>query len=332
MNERAGNGSDGRRKTRQDDKREGMLSGATSAIGSVFFGIPKFLFDQYVHLPGPIRTVMYIAFFLVFVYLLTLPRFLDGQLIVRDANSGGLLPYRGVDLQMQVEGRPYKFRSNEEGFFSVPIVGRWPGALDIQIFHEDRRVWFDVKFSVADQWSGGNHRIEVLADKPFVRLAQDEANEAPGPLALVAQMLLSSVGSAHAQAMVLPKNPQTESAQLSSRERAAIRQTVERIYADVVRKPPSAPGSPSLLAGRTKDLSYVQRIQLISAIEKQFQITIPDEHWQQMEVVAQLADYVEKRKQLERSTPASRAAVKGATSWAVVQKEFPASEKPVYAE
>ena len=128
MNERAGNGSDGRRKTRQDDKREGMLSGATSAIGSVFFGIPKFLFDQYVHLPGPIRTVMYIAFFLVFVYLLTLPRFLDGQLIVRDANSGGLLPYRGVDLQMQVEGRPYKFRSNEEGFFSVPIVGRWPGA------------------------------------------------------------------------------------------------------------------------------------------------------------------------------------------------------------
>jgi len=321
MNQRTGTGG---------EKNGGMLSGVTSAIGSVFFGIPKFLFDQYANLPGPVRTIVYIAFFLVFVYLLMLPRFLDGQLIVTDPNSGGLLPYRGVDLQLQVDGRPYKFRSNEEGFFSIPIVGRMPRGLDLQIFHQDRKVWFDVHFSVADQWSGANHRIEVLADRPFVKLVAQR--ETPVAIALVARTLLSSIGSAHAQSLVLPNNSQTANAQLSSGERAAIRQKVERIYAKVVHKPPSAPGSPSLLASRTKDLSYVQRIQLVSAVEQQFQITIPDEHWQQMEVVAQLADYVEKRKQLERSTPSREAAVKGATSWAVVQKEFPASEKPVYAE
>lgn len=330
MTGRTDSKSDARRKTQQGDESGGMLSGALSAGGSLLFGIPKFLFDQYAHLPRSMRTVMYVAFFLVFVYLLTLPRFVDGQLVVRDPNSGGLLAYRGIDLQIQVDGRPYKFRSNEEGFFSIPIVGRWPGSLDLQIFHEDRRVWFDVEFSAVDLWSGGNHRIEVLADKPFVRLLAQ--GEEPGPIALVAYALLSSIGSAHAQALVLPNNRQTASAQLSSREQTSIRQTVERTYAGVAHKPESRPGSQSLLADRTKDLSYVQRIQLISAIEQQFQITIPDEHWQQMETVAQLADYVEKRKQLERSTPANQAAVKDAASWAVVQKKFPASQKPIYVE
>lgn len=330
MNGRTDGKSDVRRKTQQGDKSASVLSGALAASGSVLFGIPKFLFDQYAHLPRSIRTVMYIAFFLVFVYLLTLPRFVDGQLIVRDPNSGGLLPYRGIDLQIQVDGRPYKFRSNEEGFFSIPIVGRWPSSLDMQVFHEDRRVWFDVEFSVVDLWLERNHRIEVLTDKPFVRLLAQR--EEPGPVALVAYALLSRIGSAHAQALVLPNNRQTVSAQLSSREQTSIQQRVERIYAGVAHKPVSRPGAPSLLANRTKDLSYVQRIQLVSAIEQQFQITIPDEHWQQMETVAQLADYVEKRKQLERSTPAKRATVKDATSWAVVQKEFPASQKPIYAE
>jgi hypothetical protein len=56
---------------------------------------------------------------------------------------------------------------------------------------------------------------------------------------------------------------------------------------------------------------------------------IPDEHWQQMDTVAQLADYVEKRKQLEGSAPT---AVKDATSWASVQREFPASQKPIYQD
>ena len=99
-----------------------------------------------------------------------------------------------------------------------------------------------------------------------------------------------------------------------AREQESIRQTVERLYASVAQKPVSRTGSPSLLGDSTRSLSYVQRIQLISAIEEQFQITIPDEHWQQMDTVAQLADYVEKRKLLERSASADRAAVRDATS------------------
>lgn len=156
MNVRTDNSeSDARRKAPQGDKSGGMLFGALSASGSVLFGTPKFLFDQYANLPRPIRTVMYIAFFLVFVYLLTLP---------------------------------------------------------------------------------------------------------------------------------------------------------------------------SLLANRTRDLGYDQRIQLIRAIEQQFQITIPDEQWQQMETVGQLADYVEKRRQLKRSRPATQAAVRDATSSNSIGVRYPSAE------
>lgn len=144
MNVRTDNSeSDAGRRAPQGDKSGGTLSGALSASGSVLFGTPKFLVDLYASLPRPMRTVMYIAFFLVFVYLLTLP---------------------------------------------------------------------------------------------------------------------------------------------------------------------------SLVSNRTKDLGYDQRMQLIKAIEQQFQITIPDEHWQQMETVGQLVDYVEKRRQLERSRPATQAAVRDAAS------------------
>jgi hypothetical protein len=69
---------------------------------------------------------------------------------------------------------------------------------------------------------------------------------------------------------------------------------------------------PSLLANRTRDVGYDQRMQLIRGIERQFEITIPDEQWQQMETVGQLADYVEKRRQLERSRLATQVAVKDA--------------------
>jgi hypothetical protein len=142
MNVRTDNSeSDARHKAPQGDKSGGTLSGALSVSGAVLFGTPKLLFGQYANLPRPIRTVMYIAFFLVFVYLLTLP---------------------------------------------------------------------------------------------------------------------------------------------------------------------------SLLANRTRDLGYDQRIQLIRAIEQQFQIAIPDEQWQQMETVGQLADYVEKHRQLKRSGSATQAAVRDA--------------------
>jgi hypothetical protein len=144
MNVRTGNEkSEARRRGAQGDKSGGTLSGALSASRSVLFATPKFLFDQYATLPRPIRTVMYISSFLVFVYLLALP---------------------------------------------------------------------------------------------------------------------------------------------------------------------------SLLANRSRDVSYVQRLQLIRGVEQQFQIAIPDEHWQQMETVEQLADYVEKLQQLKRSRPATQAAVRDATS------------------
>ena len=77
-------------------------------------------------------------------------------------------------------------------------------------------------------------------------------------------------------------------------------------------------------------LSYSQRIRLVSEVEKRFALRIDDEHWQSMTSVGQLADYVSKRKELERLA-ANPASVRG-KPWAQIQQSFPPNEQPTFVK
>jgi hypothetical protein len=52
------------------------------------FGIEKLLFDKFSQMPAPIRVLAYLVFLGPFVYLVLAPRFVDGQLVVRDSSTG----------------------------------------------------------------------------------------------------------------------------------------------------------------------------------------------------------------------------------------------------
>jgi acyl carrier protein len=134
---------------------------------------------------------------------------------------------------------------------------------------------------------------------------------------------------AYAQTLVLPRSATVTQAQLGNAERAAIQAQVQKSYAEVTGKAAPVAGPEALLTG-SSGLTYVQRIQLISSLESSFQLKIPDDHWQQMRTLGQLVDYVEKRKQLEKSL-ASRAKLND-SSWAQIQQKFPLGARPVYTQ
>lgn len=288
------------------------------------FGIDKLLFDKFSQMPAWVRVLTYLVLLTVFIYLVLLPRFVDGQLVVRDPSSGGLLPYRGADLQVHVDGRSYKFRSNEEGYFSIPIIGRLPEAIEVKVLHVDRGFWFPIRFSVTELWTKKNHSIEILDDKPFVRLVGSETARSfvePGNQPLLAWLL----PSAHAQVLHLPPSLRPAATELPAPERERIQNEVEQTYAKVSGKSQANVQPGARLTG-SEGLGYTQRIQLITAVERKFNLKIEDEHWQAMTSVEQLSDYVVKRKQIEQAAPADVRS----KPWAQIQQSFPVEQAPVY--
>jgi|SRR5262245_24592784 len=291
------------------------------------FGIEKWLFQAFPKMPLAVRVFTYLVILGLFVYLVLVPRFIDGQLVVKESATGGILPYRGADLQIQVDGRPYKFRSNEDGFFSIPVISRLPEGLEIQILHADKQLWFPVQLSTADIWGVRSHRIEVLAEKPFVRLLGASAEPT-----LLAHVLAGGLGwlasPARAQTIHLPDASKARELPLPAPERQTIQSEVEVAYAKAAGKPAGGVGPSSPLTDGERGLTYFQRIQLVTSLERTFGLTIPDEHWQQMTTLGQLVDYVEKRKQIERALPPREKA--SARTWPEIQQSFPVDARPVY--
>jgi len=287
------------------------------------FGIEKWIFQTFPKMPAPVRIVTYLVILLLFVYLILVPRFVDGQIVKKIPDAGGFIPYRGTDLQIQVDGRAYKFRTNEDGWFSIPIIGRMPESLTVQVFHADKNLWFPVTLSAASIWSPHSHEIEILDDKPYVTMS--DASWSAGANRLLARAAGALLHSADAQTLVLGSTIPA----LPEAERTAIRSEVFALYAKVGGRPAAqVEASTSLADAANGGLTYTQRIQLVTAIEQKYRISIPDEHWQAMSNVGQLADYVAKRQQLAQATGEQKSTQ--ARSWAQIQQSFPPSERPVY--
>jgi acyl carrier protein len=277
-------------------------------------------------MPRAVRVFTYLVVLALFVYLALLPRFVDGQLVVKEAGTGGMLPYRGADLQIQVDGRPYKFRTNEDGFFSIPVISRLPEGLEVQVFHADKQLWFPLELSTVEIWVRKHHRIEVLLEKPFVRLTA--AGEGRGVARVITGLLEWLASPAVAQSIHLPRSSRAQEARLPPAEKTAIQATVESTYAKVAGKAAADVGPTSPLADGDRGLTYLQRIQLVTSLERIYGFTIPDEHWQPMSSVGQLIDYLEKRKQIQQALPARDKSV--ARSWPEIQQSFPIEDRPIY--
>lgn len=94
-------------------------------------------------MPKAVQVFTYLIFVCLVVYLYLSPRVITGQ-IVATTENGGFVPYRGIQIQTHVQGHLLKFRTNEFGYWTIPLVNRLPDDVTIQVFHEDDKSWVPV--------------------------------------------------------------------------------------------------------------------------------------------------------------------------------------------
>jgi hypothetical protein len=223
-------------------------------------------------------TTWFILLILTCYFYLT-PRFVNGHAIVRLEN-GGTIDYRGATIRTHVEGRVLKFKSNEDGYWSVPVVSRLPQDMRLEIYHEDKQAWFAAMIESGTIWKSAFGAAEVRlvvdgGDKP-VMLEVVERSGTGAAIQLV-DAVLSVLGSpAYAQERL-------------SREQVA-RRTAE-LVAQILRKKPAEVTTEFRLLGGNAP-TYRQKLQIIQAVESEFKVRVPDEAWRQMATLGDLVEYV----------------------------------------
>lgn len=255
--------------------------------------VEDFLIRNFSRMPLPVRVFTYLFVLFLFTYLLLAPRFINGELIVQN-KSGGFTPYRSGELKMIAEGRVFKFKVNEEGVWSAPIISRLPHTVEMQIYVVDADSYFPVKFRWADLWTRDSFKLLISGEPPGVRLVSaGDGTRFPVNI-VMALRRLTSLASSSALAGVLELPPNLKSTPLDPSESKRIREkvflTISQVTGKDVREinlqlPLTGPSAPS----------FVQRIQIIERLEREFGFKIPDEHWNYLTTVGQLVDYVQKR-------------------------------------
>ena len=290
-------------------------------------GLLKIIENGFSSLPTPARVTAYFLILALIAFLMVAPRYITGQ-VVAETRNGGYVPYRGVDLQTRIGGPTMKYKTNGDGDWAIPVVSSIPGGtITVQVFHEDAGSWFDVPISWADTWRalrGESFRITIKNDPPNVAIAAAENTQnhffekitnAIIPVATAAKLLLPNEVVEHA---AVPSNGNKEE----------IEKSVIDAYREVLGKPAIQP-TLDWKINKQSELTYIDRIQLVENLEKKYDLIIPDEHWQSMTTLSELADYLFKRKILEKIDP-QKYKIQSSRGWADLDTTLPAEQRPSF--
>jgi hypothetical protein len=84
----------------------------------------NFIKERFLHMPAWVQISTYLSFVMLFIYLLTAPRFLDMRLVSND--YGDQFPIGGAQIEIEIEGRVLILLTDSRGRFSVPISTNYP--------------------------------------------------------------------------------------------------------------------------------------------------------------------------------------------------------------
>jgi hypothetical protein len=290
---------------------------------SMFNFFEKILFEKFSEMPKFVRILTYLIMLFLFIYLLLIPKFTDGHLAIKDPTTGKSIDYRGAELRMHVEGRTYKFTANEDGYWSIPVVSKLPEGLEFEVHDIDNDMWHPVKLSVLEVWQKGSHKLEITNNPPSIKIVSGGGSGKLPSRIFCAFNKWLSIQSTQALAGELQLPPTATFPSLTRTEKAQIQKSVIDHISRITGKRTNEIGLNFSLMG-TRAPTYLQRIQIIEALEKEFNLMIPDEHWKSIETVGQLIDYIEKRLIILKSKQELP------KDWQGIQKSFPAQERPEF--
>jgi len=289
----------------------------------MFNFIEKILLEKFSEMPKLVRIMTYLVILFLFVYLILIPKFTDGHLAIKDPTTGKSIDYRGAELRMHVEGRTYKFTANEDGYWSIPVVSKLPEGVEFEVHDVDNDMWHSVKLSLLEVWQKGSHKLEITNNPPSIKIVSSGGSGKLPSRIFCAFNKWLSIQSTQALAGEVQLPLSTTFPSLTQAEKEHIRTSVIGHVSRIMGKKPNEVGLKFSLTG-TKAPTYTQRIQIIDALEKEFNLMIPDEHWKSIETVGQLIDYIEKRQIIFKSKQQLP------EDWQGIQKSFPAEERPEF--
>jgi len=322
-----------------------------------------FVETQFSKMPRGVQVFTYLLFLCLFTYLIIKPKFITGYMQYERAN-GTFGDYRGGDLRLRVGPNTLKITTDERGFWSFPIFDSYPSSLEIHVRGRDEEYWQKLQIPLADVWFKQKNII-ILFDEKRERnrffLDQGSTHFSFIPSAHAGMLkkiyrdkpvtIRTSTGSANSMSMPPPaispgiiqinapsSIPQIQASipldDLKRRQRTETKRISDElcgVVSDITGEERQTITPKFKLIGKNIS-SYIEKLEIIETIEATYNIKIPDEHWQAITNIDEMATYIFDR-QIIQSSPDIPEQTKQKLDnydWPGFQSDYEQDEAPVF--
>ncbi len=297
-------------------------------------------------MPLPVQVGAFVVMLALLIYVIVYPNVISGELLVKKGDV--IHKFRGTDVEVPYGGHLFVQRTDNRGRWVVPAP-KIPKAISLRVNvgSPDAPEWESIMIESSAYVLGGfvsitwNHDDRTFATAELARL------ESLSPK--IAQALDGSItGTAYAGSLRggqqlpgwdIPTRPGIPAPEVEvgpvpdwMKEDFERLSQINNIVRGVIGK--NLGISPDVVGENyplrfNPELDYIDRIGIADDLEKSFDLVIPDRHWQGINTVGEMSQYILDRKNLEERNPELKK-LPPTGSWYEIQKQFEGKDKPVY--
>ncbi len=262
-------------------------------------GLFKFLKIKFDELPRVIQIIVYLVLLVVFVYMLLFPRVISGRIYFKDSD-GGHHPYRSAIIILHQSGREYKFLTNENGFWTIPLFSFLPGKVRLMVIRSGTEVQIPVEIDFSSLIKNGIFKsdLEMEMDpiKAEIRIVStfNDGGRFFRAGSRFVELISPTFQTLSAQELQLTEPMNSYNFDSELRSMGDINSRVLQIISESLSVYNQDLSRDFELTFKN-NIDVFERIIIVENVEKEFNLEIPDEHWNNLTTVNQIADYIYNR-------------------------------------
>ncbi len=310
--------------------------------------IKKF-FDR---MPLPVQVGAFVVMLALLIYVIVYPNVISGELLAKKGDV--TRKFRGTDVEVPYGGHLFVQTTDNRGRWVVPAP-KIPKAISLRVNvgSPDAPEWESVTIESSAYVLGGFVSITWNYDDRTFAIAELVTLGSLSPK--IAQALDGTIiGTANAGGLRgqqqlpisvpvgggdIPPRPGIPAPEVEVRpapdwkmedveKLSRINDIVHGVIGKTLGISPAEVGENYPLRFNP-ELDYIDRIGIADDLEKSFGLVIPDRHWQGINTVGEMSQYILDRKNLEEQKPELKK-LPPTGSWYEIQKQFTGKNKPVF--
>ena len=318
-------------------------------------------------MPRPVQVGAFVIAIALMIYVIVYPNVISGELLVKKGDV--IHKFRGTDVEVPYGGHLFVQRTDNRGRWVVPAPKIPKAiSLRVNVGSPDAPEWESIMIESSAYVLGGfvsitwNHddrtfataelaRLESLSSKiaqaldrtitgtayagmlrgkgqyPIPVLRPVDNPPLPGPsgsgLGRVDDPPFPRTSTTEFEGGPAPDWKKKDFERLSQ-----INDIVRGVIGKTLAISPDKVGENYPLR-LNSELDHIDRIGIVDDLEKSFDLVIPDRHWQGINTVGEMSQYIFDRKNLEERNPKLKK-LPPTGSWYEIQKQFEGKDIPVY--